>query len=404
MKRLLLVLTISLASFIAAGLLFLPTSTYQVSAKSLTLLPAASGGQKCSKIDATSISSKGVSLKCIRQNGKLIWKKVAPTPTSKISWSDTQVVFGGYCGQSLTYSRRDKTLKEFQKLALVTTDSSRAVIPLNYHRWSKTLLFQTFNCDTKVQSLFTLNLGVKDSSPSLIVSLPPSAGISDAVIDIMTGSVMALTYSGGLPSYGITQYLSSGPVQIWNAQSAGWFNNGLTFPSELIESTGGQVFVAGSNSSSGSWRLDSVTKSSSSSSWFSSNVLVGSGSIEAAVLYGTLGGDYLAIYTNEKLYICNKFLSIRVVNSSTCSIVSTSTFEEPRKIVWASNPAAGGTTSLWVSGSNIFVDPKTLATTPVNLTGCIWGCGMEIVSIEEIDLDLLPNLKSWTLVGDTLFR
>ena len=162
--------------------------------------------------------------------------------------------------------------------------------------------------------------------------------------------------------------------------------------------------MAGSNSSSGTWRLDSVTKSSSSSSWFSSNVLVGSGSIEAAVLYGTLGGDYLAIYTNEKLYICNKFLSIRVVNSSTCSIVSTSTFEEPRKIVWASNPAAGGTTSLWVSGSNIFVDPKTLATTPVNLTGCIWGCGMEIVSIEEIDLDLLPNLKSWTLVGDTLFR
>lgn len=354
-----------------------------------------SGGQKCSKVGSTTTSNIGVSLLCTKEGSKTIWRKVA----SKTAWNDTQIVFGGYCGQSLTYSRRDKTYSEIEKIELVRTDSSHAVLPLSYSRYSKNLLFETFNCTTNVYSLFTLNLGVKNATPTLIVSLPTGQGISDAIIDKMSGTVMSLNRGNG-NDYVVVQYLPTGPVQIWNSKAAGWFPSTRTFPSNLIASTGGQFFVAGSDSGSNSWRMDSVTKYDFSASWISQKILVGSGSIADVALE-----DSLAIYTNESLFICKSFTSLSVVNSSTCSTVSgANPSDGQREIVWALDPKSGGLTSLWVSGNNIFVNPNTLATNSVNLTGCIFGCGMNLISIDEIELDLLPYLKTWTVSSDTSFR
>ena len=385
----------SLIAFIAVGIIgFFPLNTAM--AEGIHNTPAISGGQKCSKVGTSAKSNTGIQLTCVKEGSRLLWRKAK----NKVSWSDSQIAFGGYCGQSLTYSRRDKTYTEIQKIEIVKPDSSRAVVPLSYSRYSKNLLFQIYNCTTKATSLFTINLSVKNAAPSLVVALPAGQGISDAVIDLMSGTVIVLSYGGGLSSYVATQYSTSGPTQIWSANNAGWFKNGLTFPSKLVASTGGQFFVLGSNSSSNSWRLDSVSKSGTTGSWYSQNMLSGSGSIADAELE-----DFLAVFTNESLFICKNFTSISIVNSSTCSIVSAANpADGSRKIVWASDPKAGGRISLWVSGSNIFVDPTSLITTTVNLTGCVFGCGMGLVQISEIDLDLLPNLKTWFTVDDVSFR
>lgn len=385
----------SLVAIIATGILsFFPLNP--AIAESAHKTPAVSGGQKCKKVGTAAKSKTGIQLVCTKEGSRLIWRK----PKSKVSWSDSQIAFGGYCGQSLTYSRRDKTYTEIQKIEIVKPDSSRAVVPLSYSRYSKNLLFQIYNCTTKATSLFTINLSEKNATPSLVVALPAGQGISDAIIDLMSGTVIVLSYGGGLSSYVATQYSPSGPTQIWSANNAGWFKNGLTFPSKLVASTGGQFFVLGSNSSSNSWRLDSVSKSGTTGSWYSQNMLSGSGSIADAELE-----DFLAVFTNESLFICKNFTSISIVNSSTCSIVSAANpADGSRKIVWASDPKAGGRISLWVSGSNIFVDPTSLITTTVNLTGCVFGCGMGLVQISEIDLDLLPNLKTWFTVDDVSFR
>jgi hypothetical protein len=365
------------------------------SATQFNIAISVSGGQKCAKAGSKTTSNIGIPLVCTKKGSKLIWRKATP----KTTWSDTQIVFGGYCGQSLTYSRRDKTYSEIEKIELVKTDSSHAVSPLSYSRYSKNLLFETFNCTTSVYSLFTLNLGVKNATPTLIVSLPTGQGISDAIIDKMSGTVMSLN-SGNGNDYVVIQYLPSGPVQIWNSKAAGWFPNTRTFPRHLIASTGGQFYIAGSDSGSNSWRMDSVTKYDFSASWISQKVLVGSGSIADVALE-----DSLAIYTNENLFICKRYFSLSIVDSSTCSTVSgANPSDGQRKIVWALDPKSGGLTSLWVSGNNIFVNPNTLATNSVNLTGCIFGCGMNLVSIDEIGLDLLPYLKTWTVSSDTSFR
>lgn len=385
----------SLVAIIATGIFsFFPLNL--AIAESAYNTPAVSGGQKCTKVGTAAKSKTGIQLVCTKEGNRLIWRK----PKNKISWSDSQIAFGGYCGQSLTYSRRDKTYTEIQKIEIVKPDSSRAVIPLSYSRYSKNLLFQIYNCTTKATSLFTMNMSVKNATPSLVVALPAGQGISDAIIDLMSGTVIVLSYGGGLSGYVATQYSASGPIQIWSANNAGWFKNGLTFPSKLVASTGGQFFVVGSNSSSNTWRLDSVTKSGTTGFWNSQNLLSGSGSVVDAKLE-----DFLAVFTNENLFICKNFTSISIVNSNTCSVVSAANPPDgQRKIVWALDPKAGGRNSLWVSGNNFFVDPTSLITTPVNLTGCVFGCGMGLVQITEIDLDLLPNLKTWFTVDDISFR
>lgn len=217
----------------------------------------------------------------------------------------------------------------------------------------------------------------------------------------MTGTVLALTYGSGLSSYSITQFLPSGPVQIWSAQNAGWFANGLTFPTELVASTGQQVFVAGSNSGTGIWRMDAVTKYDFLPNWTSQNLLLGKGKVEDLAL----GFSHLAIYTDQGLFICGSFTSIRVVDSTTCSTIADTDESYVKKIVWTLNPAEGGKEVLWISGTDTFVDPISLRRTKVNLTGCIFGCGMDLVRIDEPDVNFLPFISTLRVIDDrTLSR
>lgn len=361
-------------------------------------------GQSCSRVGATAISSAGAKLVCRAEGGRLVWRRAnraaSNAASSTASWSDTQIVFGGYCGQSMTYTRWDKSSKEIQRVELVKTPRTHAVIPHSYHRSSKTFLFSTFNCSTSIRSLFIWNLTQKNSIPTLVAAYGSGEGVIDAVIDIMTGSVIALTSGSGLGSYGLTQYTSSGPRQIWNAQASGWFSGGYTFPSKLLAGTGQQVFVAGSNSSSSLWRLDSVTRSDISSGWYSQNVLVGRGNIQDVALDSGFNSNF-AVYTDLALHICSNFTSIRVVDASSCTeLPSISPVDGQRKFVWALDPTIGGTTSLWISGVNQFVNPKSMSRRSVNLTGCIFGCGMDLVNVDETDIELYPNLRSLQLIDD----
>jgi hypothetical protein len=314
-------------------------------------------------------------------------------------FSDTQIIFGGYCGQSMTYTRWNSS-KEVQRVELVKTASTHAVTPHSYHRPTKSFLFSTYNCSTSIQSLFLWNLAQVNSTPTLVAALGSGEGISEAVLDIMTGSVIALTYGPSLSSYGLTQYTMSGPKQIWSAQASGWFSGGYTFPSELVAGTGQQVFVAGSNSSSKTWRLDSVTKYDWSPGWLSQSQLTGRGVI-ADVAWEPGMASSLAIYTDAALHICSSFTSIRVVDSSTCTeLQSINPIDGQRKIVWARDPAAGGATSLWISSVDQFVNPVSMSRRSVNLTGCIYGCGMDLVNVDETTVELFPTLRSLRIIDD----
>ena len=214
----------------------------------------------------------------------------------------------------------------------------------------------------------------------------------------MSGTVIALIYGNGIDRI-ITQYLPSGPIQIWSAKGAGWYLNEFISPNELIADGGGTFYVIGSGSNS--WRMDSVGKIGAYANWMTQKILVGTGSVEDVAF---IGGP-LAIYTSESLFICNDWSRLIVVNSSTCSVVPVSVpLDGQRKIVWTADPKAQGLNSLWVSGKNVFVNPKTLATNFVNLTGCILGCGMALVSIDEFELDFLPTMKTWTVVDDRTLK
>lgn len=366
-----------------------------------------SAGQRCTVDKALFRKSPRNILRCERSSGRLIWRRIPASKASKsqTSWNDLQIVFsrGGYAGQALMYSRLDSSYREFQGHTLVQGDPRYEISALDYHRWSKTLLFSIFNTVSKVHSVFKVSLGIRGALPILVSS---GQFVLDGKIDIKSGDPLVLVAGSGLSGYRLLQYTSIGPIEIWNAQSAGWLSssNALVFPDQILNGTGGENWVAGSTLSGQGWRIDRI--SNWNGRFYTSPYMAGPGEL-GGVARGDVGFSdvYWALATSTGFLLCRDPLlsSVFLPTAQNCRAVSAlgaSGSSANRRMTFVIDPGRKGATSLWDIESGSLINPETGGSIRIGLPNCA-ACDVGTVNVQETDLNLFPILSTWRILGDT---
>ena len=310
---------------------------------------------------------------------------------------------GGFTGQSLIYSRSDSNYKEFQNITLVEGTAGYEISALDYHRWSKSLLFSIYNTSSQLHSVFRVILGVAGSRPVLVAS---GLFVLDGKIDIKSGDPVLLVSGSSFAGYRIIQYSSIGPVEIWNALSAGWLTSRgpLIFPREIIPAPGGENFVTGSSTGGQGWRIDKI--SNSDGRFYISPYMAGSGELGGvAKNFSVFGDKYWGLATSTGYFICKDPLlsTVYVPSAQICRTMPTfgaTSSSTKRKMTFVIDPGRKGADSLWDIDSGQLVDPVTGGVTALGLPGC-FGCRVKVVNVQEINLDLRPTLSTWRILSDT---
>lgn len=379
----------------------LPTEAASISSGFLD----SSAGQRCKSEGSTFQKSASVTLECRREGGRLVWRRARSSLNSKITWNDLQIVFsrGGYTGQSLMYSRSDASFREFQSAVLVAGAAGYEIRALDYHRWSKTLLFSIYNTNSRLHSVFRVGLGVAGARPTLVAS---GLFVIDGKIDIRSGDPILLVMGSGFAGYRLTQYSSIGPVEIWNALNAGWLSSRgpLVFPQQIIPGTGGENWVTGSSLNGQGWRIDRI--SNRDGRLFVSTYMVGSGELGGAAKDDIGFADiYWALATSTGYFICRDPLlsTVFVPSAQNCRTMPTlgaTSGSASRKMTFVIDPSRKGAISLWDVDSGQLINPESGELRALGLPGC-FGCRVQVVNVQEIDLNLLPSLTTWRILSDT---
>ena len=365
-----------------------------------------SAGTSCKTEGEEFKKSAKITLQCKREGSRLIWRRVPSASSSKVAWSDLQIVFsrGGYTGQPLIYSRSDSNYREFQNIILVEGAPGYEISALDYHRWSKSLLFSIYNTSSRLHSVFRVTLGVAGSRPVLVAN---GLFVIDGKIDIKSGDPVLLISGSGFASYRVIQYSSIGPVEIWNALSAGWLTSRgpLIFPNQIIPATGGENYVTGSSLNGQGWRIDEI--SNSNGRIYVSPYMAGSGELGGAA-QGDVGLSdiYWGLATSTGYFICRDPLlsTVYVPTAQICRTMPTfgaTSASTSRKMTFVIDSGRRGADSLWDINSGQLVDPVTGGVTALGLPGC-FGCRVNVVNVQEINLDLKPTLSTWRILSDTV--
>jgi len=393
-----LAVTVAVAMFVSIGIPIEAASTPSGFLNS-------SAGQRCKSEGSTFKKSASVTLECRREGGRLVWRRIRSTLNSKITWNDLQIVFsrGGFTGQPLMYSRSDASFREFQSAVIVDGAPGYTIQALDYHRWSKSLLFSIYNTSSKLHSVYRVGLGVAGARPTLVAS---GLFVIDGKIDIKSGDPMLLVMGSGFAGYRLTQYSSIGPVEIWNALSAGWMTSRgpLIFPQQIIPGTGGEKWITGSSLNGQGWRIDRIFN------WdgriVSDTVMAGSGELGGAAKHDLgIADTYWALATSTAYFICGdpRLSTVFVPSAQNCRTMPTlgaTSVSTSRKMTFVIDPSRKGATSLWDIDSGQLINPENGELRALGLPGCLL-CRVQVVNVQEIDLNILPSLRTWRILSDT---
>jgi hypothetical protein len=260
-------------------------------------------GVACASANKT-VSTKAGKLICTKSGNKLIWvyavnrSKPNPEPskpsTLPISEGDDQFIYETPgCQNKIMFTRFNRNGDILRQNVLVNSSGNFQLTPKFYIQG--TLLFESFDCTTKLETLYTLNLF--DLNNPQIVFGPTQNVIIDATIDVASKTPLVLTSINN--TY---QVVTGGLVNavLWTSQSTSGF-----YPQSLLTQTGYQFLVfgnygcCGTKKGFGGFQVDYKQGFSSPYAYSpnlyltNANAVIAGGGWNAPLAFSTEGGLFL---------------------------------------------------------------------------------------------------------------
>lgn len=163
------------------------------------------------------------------------------------------VLYGGGCGSPLNVKVLSEQGAALATRTLVRTNRNMTLEPHGVSNDSKRFLFSTFDCVTKVHSLYVQPLTPKPT-PRQILTLPTGWSIRDATWDIARDAPTVLVQDAAF-NYSIQVLQGSTWTPLWTGNST---DTGGIYLDGIDSRTGREFIVWGDNSTSWqTWRLRS---------------------------------------------------------------------------------------------------------------------------------------------------
>jgi len=363
-------------------------------------------------------NSNGYTYQCLKSGKKISWAKVAkvsaPNPTASQTTSTLPAIAEGDdqyfydtqgCKNKIMFVRYNRSGVVIRNNVIINSIGNYQLVPKFYIEG--TLLFESFDCDTKSETLYTVNLAnpnihtvVDTNIQPQIVYGPTTNTIEDATIDVASKTPIILVNANG-----ISQVVMGGFANtvLWSSNSTSGFS-----PQSLLTQTGYQFLVfgnfgcCGTKRGFGGYQID-YKQGFVNLFAYTPNLYLNNGN---AVIAGEGWNDPLVFATGAGIYLCGNpgQYPLNIQTDTRCGLVTSKSLPGMSMAI-----SFGGIGSYdLIAGDSIYNFPfptsfysynekPIIAATFPNLRNLIFN--NDYVSTFEITSDLGKISKSWNYYG-----
>jgi len=262
------------------------------------------------------------------------------------------------CWNTISVTRYDASGNVAGSKTIVRGSGNVQLVPRDYSatygQRTQRFLFESFNCDTDVQRLYSINLGSATAKPSLVMTGDDRHFIYDAKIDLATDRVLVLVHDDQGTRVDNVTLSGHGRKTVWRSAQSAFRDVGFSY---IVPKTGGEFLLAG-NKGDG-W--EAIRLSDFDGALWEQQERVGNGSLWAARGGVIELGDVTVFVTQDTHgWLCRDGGTSTAVTTSGCLAFAAPSLLLPGyPAVTFGGPTGAGFTLAWSSCPGLCVQRAT---------------------------------------------